>query len=179
MSASASRSRIGPLPWTDFFGQELYLDRQIDNLHLTHHAYLSPPTGSGPLFVTHHGAGSSGLSFANFTCEIQKILPNAGVLSLDARGHGSTTTTDSSPESALSPILDLTLDTLSSDLAFVVGATQAHMKWAKMPDLILIGHSLGGAVVTDVAHKRLLGPSLLAYGVLDVVEGTPPPHHSL
>lgn len=38
--------------------------------------------------------------------------------------------------------------------------------------MILIGHSLGGAVVVEVAHRRLLGPSLLGYGVLDVVEGS-------
>ncbi len=166
ISTRNSRSRIGPLPWIDFFAQELYLDRQIEGSKLTHHAYLSPPTGPGPLFVTHHGAGSSGLSFAAFTLEIQKALPNAGVLSLDARGHGSTTIADSSSG------LDLTLDTLSSDLAFVITATSVRMKWPKMPDLILVGHSLGGAVVTDVAHKRLLGPSVLGYGVLDVVEGS-------
>lgn len=159
------------MPWTDFFAQELHLDHQVDSLQISHHAYLSPPTNSGPLFVTHHGAGSSGLSFAAFTAEIQKLLPNAGVLSLDARGHGSTTIHDSSSHTRDVP-LDLTLDKLSSDLAFVVQETQLRMKWPKLPDLILIGHSLGGAVITDVAHKRLLGPSLLGYGVLDVVEGS-------
>ena len=66
---------------------------------------------------------------------------------------------------------DLTLDTLSSDLAFVVRETASRMSWAQLPDIILIGHSLGGAVITDVANKRLLGSSLLGYGVLDVVEG--------
>ena len=54
----------------------------------------------------------------------------------------------------------------------MVNAVKAHMKWTTLPDIILIGHSLGGAVVTEVAHERLLGPSLLAYGVLDVVEGS-------
>jgi protein phosphatase methylesterase 1 len=171
MSKDSSRSRSGPLPWTDFFAQELYLDRQVDNAYsITHHAYLSPPTGSGPLFVTHHGAGSSGLSFATFTAEIQKLLPKAGVLSLDARGHGRTTINDaSSPLQSLD--LDLTLDTLSADLAFVVQETARQMSWAQLPDILLIGHSLGGAVIADVAYKRLLGPSLLGYGVLDVVEG--------
>lgn len=171
MSKDSSRSRSGALPWTDFFAQELYFDRRIDDTHsITHHVYLSPPTGAGPLFVTHHGAGSSGLSFATFTAEIQKLLPQAGVLSLDARGHGRTTITDlSSPTQDAHP--DLTLDTLSSDLAFVVQETARRMSWAQLPDILLIGHSLGGAVITDVANKRLLGPSLLGYGVLDVVEG--------
>jgi protein phosphatase methylesterase 1 len=168
MTKDSFRSRSGPLPWTDFFAQELYFDRRIDDAYsITHHAYVTPPTGSGPLFVTHHGAGSSGLSFATFTAEIQKLLPKAGVLSLDARGHGSTTIHDPTHD----PHLDLTLDTLGADLAFVVQGTAHRMSWPQLPDTILIGHSLGGAVVTDVAYKRLLGPSLLGYGVLDVVEG--------
>jgi protein phosphatase methylesterase 1 len=171
MPKDFSRSRFSPLPWTDFFAQELYFDRRIDDTSsITHHAYLSPPTGSGPLFVTHHGAGSSGLSFAAFTTEIQKLLPKAGVLSLDARGHGRTDIKDS-PNPTLDKPIDLTLDTLSTDLAFVVQETQHRMSWSQLPDVILIGHSLGGAVATEVAHKRLLGQSVLGYGVLDVVEG--------
>jgi protein phosphatase methylesterase 1 len=171
MSKDSSRPRSGALPWSDFFTQELYFDHgEADTYSITHHVYLSPPTGSGPLFVTHHGAGSSGLSFATFTREIQVLLPTAGVLSLDARGHGGTTTNNpSSPVQEGQP--DLTLDTLSSDLAFVVQETASRMSWAQLPDIILIGHSLGGAVITDVANKRLLGSSLLGYGVLDVVEG--------
>lgn len=46
------------------------------------------------------------------------------------------------------------------------------MKWTTLPDIVLVGHSLGGAVVTEVAHERLLGNALLAYCVLDVVEGS-------
>jgi protein phosphatase methylesterase 1 len=172
MPKDVSRSRFSPVPWTDFFTQELYFDRRIDDAYsITHHAYFSPPTGSGPLFVTHHGAGSSGLSFATFTAEIQKLLPKAGVLSLDARGHGGTEIKDPLDFTFDTPI-DLTLDTLSIDLAFVVQETQRRMSWPQLPDIILIGHSLGGAVVTEVAHKRLLGQSVLGYGVLDVVEGT-------
>lgn len=135
-----------------------------------HHAYLTPPSSSGPLIVTHHGAGSSGLSFAAFTAEFLKLIPDAGVLSLDARGHGQTTTT-SSTGSAPS-VQDLSLTTLAEDVAFVVNAAKAKLKWTVLPDIVLIGHSLGGAVVTEVAHERLLGNSLLGYGVLDVVEGS-------
>jgi protein phosphatase methylesterase 1 len=110
------------------------------------------------------------LSFAAFTAELLKVLANAGVLSLDARGHGQTTITTSSGDPP--PSLDLSLPTLAEDVAFVVNAVKGHMKWTTLPDIVLIGHSLGGAVVTEVAHARLLGNSLLAYGVLDVVEGS-------
>jgi protein phosphatase methylesterase 1 len=158
------------LPWDDFFTQKLSLEQKTTTRTIKHHAYLTPPSTGGPLVVTHHGAGSSGLSFAVFTVELLKILPNAGVLSLDARGHGQTTTTTATEESSTSQ--DYSLPTLAADLAFVVSAVRAHMKWTTLPDVILIGHSLGGAVVTEVAHTRLLGPSLLAFAVLDVVEGS-------
>jgi len=133
---------------------------------ITHHAYLTSPVGTGPLFVTHHGAGSSGLSFAVLTAEIRKRLPSAGILSLDARGHGYTTV---SPEPE---ILDLSLETLSTDLLSVIDKTKTQMGWQVLPPLVLVGHSLGGAVVTDVAKGGILGNALLGYVVLDVVEGS-------
>jgi protein phosphatase methylesterase 1 len=151
------------LPWQDFFAQELYFPNP-EQPDLIHHAYLTPPT-NGPLIVTHHGAGSSGLSFAAFFSELTSILPTAGILSLDARSHGSTTSPPDLP-------LDLTLNILAKDLHFIVTSTSTHFSWPKIPDILLLGHSLGGAVVTEVAHQQLLGGSLLGYGVLDVVEGS-------
>lgn len=136
-----------------------------------YHAYITPPTDKGPLLVTHHGAGSSALSFALFAFEVRKALPNAGVLSLDARGHG---------ETVIEPLgsqgndasLDLSLETLSQDLLDVVCMTQAQMAWQELPGLVLVGHSLGGAVVTNVAVNGKLGNAVLGYAVLDVVEGS-------
>ncbi|RAL12113.1 putative ribosomal protein/carboxylic ester hydrolase (Ppe1) [Aspergillus homomorphus CBS 101889] len=170
------------LSWTEFFTQDLYL-HQIDdstNTHITHHVYLTPPADSGsPLFVMHHGAGSSGLSFAACAEEIRKLLPKAGILSLDARHHGSTVVASTSDgaegaqeESPPTPPLDLSLETLNRDLVFVVRETQAKMGWESLPDLVLVGHSLGGAVITDVAKTGELGSKVLAYAVLDVVEGS-------
>lgn len=174
------------LTWTDFFDQELFLQEDVDNFHIVHHVYLTPPTESGPLFVMHHGAGSSGLSFATCAEEIRKILPKAGILSPDARSHGRTVVTtldsktgDNAPSTAAAAQaessgqveLDLSLETLSRDLVHVIYQTQTRMGWEKLPDIILVGHSLGGAVITDVAKKGELGPKLLAYAVFDVVEG--------
>ncbi|OJJ62203.1 hypothetical protein ASPSYDRAFT_40822 [Aspergillus sydowii CBS 593.65] len=163
------------LEWTDFFTQELYLSRTINDIDIVHHAYITPPTGSAPLFVMHHGAGSSGLSFATCAAEIRKILPDAGILSPDARDHGSTSVTRASEDGDAEPEkvqLDLSLNTLNQDLLFVIRETQAKMGWEALPDIVLVGHSLGGAVITDVAKKGELGAKLLAYAVLDVVEGS-------
>ena len=134
----------------------------------------------------HHGAGSSGLSFATCAEEIRKILPKAGILSLDARSHGRTVMTTQDEKAEETPStgdaarteasgqaeLDLSLETLSRDLVYVIRQTQTRMGWENLPDIVLVGHSLGGAVITDVAKKGELGQKLLAYAVLDVVEGT-------
>lgn len=134
----------------------------------------------------HHGAGSSGLSFATCADEIRKILPNAGFLSIDARSHGRTTivpkadsTQHDCPSLAAAARaeaggkveFDLSLETLSRDLVYVIRRTQTRMGWESLPDIVLVGHSLGGAVITDVAKNGELGSRVLAYAVLDVVEG--------
>ncbi|KAJ5807911.1 hypothetical protein N7474_009180 [Penicillium riverlandense] len=185
--AGRRSSSQSSLTWTDFFAQELFIPEEVDNLRILHHVYLTPPTGSSPLFVMHHGAGSSGLSFAACTEEIRKILPKAGVMSIDARSHGRTmmtpksgpkgpdnpSTADSMKAEADGHIeIDLSLETLSRDLVYMIRQTQSRMGWESLPDIVLVGHSLGGAVITDVAKKGELGSKLLAYAVLDVVEGS-------
>ncbi|GMF73609.1 unnamed protein product [Aspergillus oryzae] len=168
---SRGSNSVETLNWTDFFTQELFLIQETDSARITHHVYLTPPTNSGPLFVMHHGAGSSGLSFATCAEEIRKILPKAGILSIDARDHGQTSTYTETGEGKVE--LDLSLETLNRDLVFIVRETQSKMGWESLPDIVLVGHSLGGAVITDVAKKGELGPKVLAYAVLDVVEGMP------
>lgn len=169
-------SQSTSLSWTDFFTQELYLEQNdlSANIRISHHVYLIPPSESAPLFVMHHGAGSSGLSFAACAGEIRKILPKAGVLSLDCRDHGNTQVTRIDGNNNSSSVeMDLTLETLSRDLLFVINETRSRMGWGRdPPDIVLVGHSLGGAVITDVAKQGALGQKLLAYAVLDVVEGT-------
>ena len=161
-----NKRTLDQIPWTTYFERELFLESKSDSITITHHAYLTSPVGNAPLFVTHHGAGSSGLSFAVLTSEIRKRLPSAGILSLDARGHGSTNVV---PEQEG---LDLSLETLSTDLLSVIEQTKTQMGWKELPPLILIGHSLGGAVVTDLAKGGKLGSAVLGYAVLDVVEGS-------
>lgn len=165
-----------PLPWTDYFTQECYLKNTRCDETVIHHLYLTPPAPKGPLFVLHHGAGSSGLSFALFAAELRRALPNCGVMSIDARGHGGTVVKSPQGQNKGEPH-DLSLDLLSSDLSDSVKLLQAHLGWPQLPDLVLVGHSLGGPIVTDVASKCTLGSSVLGYAVLDVVEGTK--RHSL
>ncbi|KAK3310081.1 Alpha/Beta hydrolase protein [Chaetomium strumarium] len=171
---------LDPIPWTTYFERELFLPAEDGSI--TYHAYLTSPAPSpgpgkppGPLFVTHHGAGSSGLSFAVLSSEIRKRLPSAGILSLDARGHGLTTATTTTGTTIPTPPSfsststsltangvegvperereDLTLATLASDLLSVITLTKTAMHWPSLPPIILVGHSLGGAVVTELAYS--------------------------
>ncbi|OAA62607.1 ribosomal protein carboxylic ester hydrolase [Niveomyces insectorum RCEF 264] len=195
---SLPRARtLDPIPWTAFFERELFVtapDVDGDGGEVIYHAYLTSPVGNGPLFVMHHGAGSSGLSFAVVGAEIRKRLPSAGILSMDARDHGLTrvvggsstvgggggSSSGSGSGSGDGP--DLRLRTLSADLLAVIRGAQAQMRWPALPPMVLVGHSLGGAVVTDLASSGGLGPAtttgttpaspLLGFAVLDVVEGS-------
>lgn len=165
INISFTRGRnLDQIPWTAHFERELYLSSE-DAPQDVFHAYLTSPVGKGPLFVMHHGAGSSGLSFAMAGSEIRKKLPSAGILSIDCRGHGSTAVSGDAE-------IDLSLETLTADLFCMIQLTQSTMKWDHLPPIVLVGHSLGGAVITDLAKSGRLGPSLLAYAVLDIVEGS-------
>ncbi|KAF2203766.1 protein phosphatase methylesterase 1 [Delitschia confertaspora ATCC 74209] len=166
----SSSQRPGPtVRWSDYFAQEFYLEQQSDTgRHAKFHVYLTPPaSASAPLLVLHHGAGSSALSFALFAREVKKQLPDAGILAVEAREHGSVVW---SPEGHV--INDLSIDELSQDMVDMVRLTQVRMGWAQLPAIVLIGHSLGGAVVTNTAKQGVLGNKLIGYAVLDVVEGS-------
>ncbi|RKF57076.1 Protein phosphatase methylesterase 1 [Erysiphe neolycopersici] len=164
---SEKKKRYTPLTWSSFFERELYIESEAESIKVTHHAYITlPKNEKSPLFVLHHGAGSSGLSFAQLAIEIRKKLPSAGILSIDARGHGFTHI------SPVPEVIDLSLNTLSEDLLFIINQTKTVFKWQEIPQLVLVGHSLGGAVITHLAKSAKLDGFLLCYAVIDVVEGS-------
>ncbi|CAG8466865.1 11392_t:CDS:2 [Ambispora gerdemannii] len=126
--------------------------------------YETPATkdNTGPIFVLHHGAGYSGLSFALCASNIRREMEGtASILAYDCRGHGFTRTSDDT---------NLSLDRLSEDLVNVVNLVYSKEE-LKKHDIFLIGHSMGGCVVAHAASKRLL-PSVTCVAVLDVVEGS-------
>lgn len=107
------------------------------------------------------------MTFALAAKETRKAMPELGILSVEARDHGSVVWNASGEVDN-----DLSIAQLSQDLVDMLSLTQAKMGWRELPTIVLIGHSLGGAVVTETANKGLLGNKLLGFGVLDVVEGS-------
>jgi len=166
-----SSQRPAPtLHWSNYFAQEFYLERRSSSTasHAKFHVYLTPPTTSkAPLLVLHHGGGSSALSFALFAKEIRKLMPDVGVLAVEARDHGSVVWSSEGHVDS-----DMSVNLLGQDLVDMINLTRSKMGRQELPPLVLIGHSLGGAVVTHVANEGLLGNKLLGYAVLDVVEGS-------
>ncbi|KAI5786378.1 Alpha/Beta hydrolase protein [Peziza echinospora] len=158
----------------------------------TFNAYLIPPkpeTSTSPdndqqpppLFILHHGAGSSALTFSLLAAELRRGIPGCGVLAYDARGHGRTVVSEGEGGE-----MDMRLEVLSGDCVGVVEGVLGVLRERgrsgggggggggdfKTPPLVLVGHSMGGAVVVDVAWGGRLGGRVEGYVVLDVVEGS-------
>ncbi|KAI9597343.1 Alpha/Beta hydrolase protein [Syncephalis fuscata] len=131
---------------------ETHATNNIDNNSTTN---PSPP----PLFIFHHGAGQSALSFALTVKELKKRLNNqCSIVCYDCRGHGDTYTKNDTL---------LSLSQLTEDLALIVRNVHTNTKQS----MVLIGHSMGGAVVADAVSRKLI-TNLTGVVVLDVVEGS-------
>jgi len=174
------------VPWSEYFQQELHLVHHTSSQRALYHAYLTPPANlsKGPLFICHHGAGASGMSFAPLSKKLQTMMPEAGILSLEAREHGSivisSSTLESPSNSSISrndlaverEVLDFSIDTLTNDAQTMISLVAADQNWKSLPPCILIGHSLGGMICTRLASTGVLGQPLVGVMVLDVVEGS-------
>ncbi|CAO3671323.1 unnamed protein product [Rhizopus stolonifer] len=147
-------AKFSPYSWEDYFEKS----RNIEINNDVFRVYQTPPAKeNGPLFVMHHGAGSSALTFGWTAKHIRELTEGeCGVLAVDCRGHGATKTEE----------LDYALDRLSDDLISVIKETVKENQ-----DIILVGHSMGGPVVVDAAKKKVL-KNVLGVAVFDVVEGS-------
>ncbi|XP_034835932.1 protein phosphatase methylesterase 1-like [Maniola hyperantus] len=152
----ARRKDYSPISWKNYF--EKYVDVEI--AAGVFRVYLSPEPDhpERPRIVTLHGGGYSGLSWALFTEEITSLI-HCQVVSMDIRGHGETQAQDCD---------DLSIDTLVSD----VGSVLLKLFGEQMPPLILLGHSMGGAIAVRASHLPALEPYVQGVVVIDVVEGT-------
>lgn len=111
----------------------------------------------GPLILFLHGGGFSALSWAQLTkCVTERV--RCQCLAFDLRGHGDTRTPDDT---------DLSAETLSNDIRHLI----LSLYPSEAPPIIMVGHSMGGAIAVHAAYRRLL-PSLVGIVVIDVVEGS-------
>lgn len=149
--------------WQGYFAEKLTLP--APDLSGRINAYYTPPKSpSDALFIFHHGAGSSAMSFAALASALEVLNSNYGILAFDARFHGDTVSV------ADEALLDFSLQKLCADFTSSVQFVLSDRFYgASSPDLVLVGHSMGGAVV---AHTAQLLPNVIGLIVIDVVEGS-------
>ncbi|OAD77189.1 hypothetical protein PHYBLDRAFT_177127 [Phycomyces blakesleeanus NRRL 1555(-)] len=167
--ASHVKQKYSPLDWTECFDTReiitipgtldisflFFLGLQINPCQKIEATVDTP----GPVFLLHHGAGSSALSFG-FTAKHIKEFTHGkcSIVAYDCRGHGNTKTEEDT---------DFSQARLSDDLVLVAET----LYQGNVPDIILVGHSMGGPIVVDVTQRKRL-PHILGVSVLDVVEGS-------
>ncbi|XP_043996246.1 protein phosphatase methylesterase 1 isoform X1 [Gambusia affinis] len=146
---------FSPLLWSQYF--ETIEDVEVENENGKDIFRLYCSGSSGPVLLLLHGGGHSALSWAVFTAVICSRI-HCRVVALDLRAHGDTKVKN--PE-------DLSADTMAKDVGKVVEALYGE----NPPPIMMIGHSMGGAIAVHTASANLV-PSLLGLCVIDVVEGT-------
>ncbi|KAK9323958.1 Alpha/Beta hydrolase protein [Lipomyces orientalis] len=166
-------------PWTAYWGASS--SPHLSTPPCAFKVYYTAPTPSASKsptwFIFHHGAGSSGLTFSLLAARLHESLPEVGVLAYDARSHGATRPVDQDEG-------DASLDTLVRDfvniVAYAMGLSPVPLHDNKPVEVVIVGHSLGGAVVTDAIRRLsefwpsgdIPKPVILGLVVLDVVEGS-------
>nr|XP_033803839.1 protein phosphatase methylesterase 1 isoform X2 [Geotrypetes seraphini] len=160
---SGSKMRMGPgrkrdfspVPWSQYFET---MDDVVVETETGKDTFRIYRSGSeGPVLLLLHGGGHSGLSWAVFTSAIASRV-RCRIVALDLRGHGETKVRNTE---------DLSAGTMAKDVGNVMEALYGDLP----PPIMLIGHSMGGAIAVHTAAANLL-PSLLGLCMIDVVEGT-------
>ncbi|HXW80343.1 MAG TPA: alpha/beta fold hydrolase [Acidimicrobiales bacterium] len=101
------------------------------------HAAVTSWPGPGPRIVALHGLAHAGAVWSGFATAVER---RAQVLAVDLRGHG---------DSDRDPTGLYRLETLVQDALAVLQSLGQHLP------IILLGHSLGGRIVAEVALRDL------------------------
>ena len=125
-----------------------------------------------PAFLLLHGGGFTGLTFANFVEEISSLL-KVQCIAPDLRGHGLSQSFEELSENDPRRADFYSLDNFSKDLSFIIknlpGFTEND---TKIPSIILVGHSMGGAIAAHLSNDQNFPYSLACIAMLDVIEGS-------
>jgi protein phosphatase methylesterase 1 len=147
-----------PTMWKEYFFDFKDVKLNENNSFRVYQSSKPSEEDDSPVLVCLHGGGFSALSWALFTTEITSII-HCQVLAIDFRGHGKTLTDFDE---------DLSAETMSRDIGSVI---EKLYEGKQAPRILLIGHSMGGAIAVHIANMQLIS-SLAGIIVIDVVEGT-------
>ncbi|XP_034658638.1 protein phosphatase methylesterase 1 [Drosophila subobscura] len=155
---SFKKSRIRdykPGMWNEFFAEKE--DVTVDEQRTFRVYRTKKPEKPGPVLLLLHGGGYSALTWAHFCSEVTSMI-HCQCLCIDLRGHGDSKVDDED---------DLSADTISKDIGDLI----LKLYPEEVPQLFLVGHSMGGAIAVHFASMSLV-PNLIGITVIDVVEGT-------
>ena len=117
--------------------------------------------GPGAVLCLLHGGGYSALTWSVMAKEIT-LLVNCRVVAIDMRGHGETQLVGEGDGDEL----DLSGASMACDVRGVLSKLFEN----ESSGIVLVGHSMGGAVATLAGEGGF--PGLAGLVVVDVVEGT-------
>ncbi|TRY68284.1 hypothetical protein TCAL_04149 [Tigriopus californicus] len=166
-SGPRSARDYSPLPWSKYFEAQTSLELDSDHAFHLYSIGLQPsspthpdspaPAPPSPVMVLLHGGGFSGLTWA-LTAQALAHKVRVRVLALDLRGHGQTRTSKDH---------DLSAEVMAQDVIRVL----RHQFPEELPEIVLVGHSMGGALAVHAALTHQID-RLLGVCVIDVVEGS-------
>lgn len=104
-----------------------------------------------------HGGGYSALTWSLLAKDLGQLV-DCSLVAVDLRGHGET--------GVAGEEADLSGETMVEDVRAVVAALEVE----EGRGVVLVGHSMGGALAALVAEAGV--PGLVGLVVVDVVEGT-------
>ena len=113
-----------------------------------------------PILFLIHGGGYSALTWSVFVKSLVGLI-RVRIAAVDLRGHGSSRCDDEE---------DMSAETLAQDVAHVYSKLTADE--TIVAPVILMGHSLGGAIAVRSSLLSEFAHSLSGLIVIDVVEGT-------
>ncbi|OAQ24367.1 alpha/beta-hydrolase [Linnemannia elongata AG-77] len=166
-----------PLDWPAFFQskRQYAIPPQKDPTNIVYNLYESNAGRKHlPVIVLVHGAGHCARSFA-LVAQALHASPNlslhARILCPDLRGHGETTSDDQT---------NLDVENLAQDLETLLLSLYGDNDGRYLdktgkeigrgpPNIHLVGHSMGGSIVTEVAYRNRV-PNISSLFVLDMAE---------
>ncbi|XP_050545243.1 protein phosphatase methylesterase 1 isoform X2 [Daktulosphaira vitifoliae] len=144
---------LSPISWNKYFE-----NRRIVEIDGNKFMTYSLGESNSVLIVLLHGGGFNALTWSLFVTNLEKQV-DCQILAIDLRGHGNTFTTDDS---------DLSMTSFTNDVINIL----SQLYQDQMPSIVLMGHSLGGAIAVNVASMSESKLPIIGLVVIDVVEGS-------
>ena len=143
---SNDTDKYKPLKYSKFFEKQKYITTKNGK----YCCYINGSKNKDLIFVCIHGAGHSGLSYALLSKLL--IMNNENdsnkyqIFTFDQRGHGNSIVNDE---------YNMSKDNLVNDIIDVLSVEYSKKNgYNVVPPIILVGHSLGGALAVHVSHKK-------------------------